>query len=81
MAYVDLCHCSPEGLDDVGGYSGPALVRVGLPGEGDGVLGHLRHYRLLRRPRKLNELRHSGYWRESVFCYVDRKAGTITRRQ
>lgn len=34
---------SPEGLDDVGGDSGPPLVRVGLPREGDGVFGHLRH--------------------------------------
>lgn len=59
--HVDVRHRVPEGLDDVGGDGSAALVRVGLPGEGDGVLGHLRHHRLLRRPRKLNKLRNSGY--------------------
>lgn len=58
---VDMRHCVPEGLDDVGGDGSAALVRIGLPGEGDGVLGHFRHHGLLRRPRKLNKLRNSGY--------------------
>ena len=54
-------HCVPEGLDNVGGDSGPALMWVGLPGESDGVFGHLSHHRLLWRPWKLDELRNSGY--------------------
>lgn len=52
--------CLPKGLDDVGGDSGATFVRVGLPGEGDRVLGHLCHDRFLRRPGKLDELGNSG---------------------
>lgn len=48
--------CVPEGLDDVGGNSSAPFVRVGLPGEGDRVLGHLGHDRFLGRPRKLDKL-------------------------
>lgn len=50
----------PKGLDDVGGNSGATFVRVGLPGEGDRVFGHLCHDRFLRRPGKLDELGNSG---------------------
>lgn len=53
--------CVPERFDNVRGDGGPALVRVGLPGEGDGVFGHLRHYRLLWRSWELEELRNSGH--------------------
>lgn len=70
---VDTRQRVPEGLDDVGGDGGSALVGVGLPGEGDGVLGHLRHDRLLRRPRQLNELGDSGHWRDSALCYTHKR--------
>lgn len=63
----------PEGLDDVGGDGGSALMRVGLPGECDGVLGHLRHDGLLRRPWQLNELGDSGHRRHSALCFTDER--------
>lgn len=66
--HAGVCHCVPEGLDNVRRDSGAAFVRVGLPGEGDGVFGHLRHYGLLRWAWKLDELRHSGYRRDSILC-------------
>lgn len=53
---VLACHTVPEGLDDVGGDSSPTLVGVGLPGEGDCALGHLRHHRLLGRAWQLDGL-------------------------
>ncbi len=59
--HVGVCHCVPESLDDVGSDGGPAFMRVRLPGEGDGVFGHLCHYRFLWRPWKLDELRNSGH--------------------
>lgn len=59
----------PESFNNVGGDSGPAFMRIGLPGEGDSVFGHLRHYRLLGWPWKLDELRNSGHWRNSILCY------------
>jgi hypothetical protein len=53
---VLACHTVPEGLDDVEGHSGPTLVGVGLPGEGDCAPGHLRHHRPLGRPWQLDGL-------------------------
>lgn len=72
-AFLTQMHCflcmrrSPEGLDDVGGNGGASFMGVGLPDEGDSVFGHLCHYRLLRRPRKLDELRSSGYRGDPIF--------------
>lgn len=70
--HAHVYHCVPESFDNVGGDSGSAFMRVGLPGEGDSVFGHLCHYRLLRRPWKLDELRNSGHRRNSILCYRNR---------
>lgn len=69
--------CVPKGLDDVGGNSGATFVRVGLPGEGDCVFGHLSHDRFLRRPRKLDKLWNPGRWINSVFWCKNRR-GVVT---
>lgn len=47
---------SPEGLDDVGGDGSSSLVRVGLPGQRDAVLGHVRDDGFVRRSRQLEGL-------------------------
>jgi len=51
---------SPEGLNDEGGDGGTPLVSVGLPGQRDAVLGHVRDYGLVRRTRQLEGLRGLG---------------------
>lgn len=75
MSLLPACKfvpCVPESFNNVGGDSGPAFMRVRLPGESDGVFGHLRHYRLLGRSWELDELRNSGYWRNTILCYRNR---------
>lgn len=55
--YLMFLQNSPERLDDIRGDGGSSLVGIGLPGQGDAVLGHVCDYGFVRRTWQLEGLR------------------------